>query len=52
MKKFILIIAFIICIFTFSGCNYQLIDLNYTFTHAYIKVGDEWIVVELSSWKD
>ena len=50
MKKVILII--ILCALIFSGCNYQLVDLNYTFSYAYIKVGDEWVTVELSSWKD
>ena len=35
-----------------AGCNYQLIDMNYKYTHAYIKIGEEWKDLEIKSWHD
>ena len=36
----------------FAGCNYQMIDLNYQYTHAYVKIGEEWKDLEIKSWHD
>ena len=56
MKKIILgllVIAMTLGIaFGAAGCNYQLIDMNYKYTNAYIKIGDEWKDVEIKTWKD
>lgn len=35
-----------------TGCNYQVIDLNYKFDKAHVKIGDEWTTVELKMWAD
>ena len=35
-----------------AGCNYQMIDLNYRYTHAYVKIGEEWKDLEIKSWHD
>ena len=59
MKKWKIILAIIgICIIIaltatcLSSCNKQLVDTNYTYTNAYIKVGEEWTDVEIKQWKD
>lgn len=56
MKKKILTLI-IICLMIFmplviSGCNYQMLDFNYTFTKAYVKIGDEWKDLEIIRWCD
>ncbi len=58
MKKRLLSLAFL-CVVLFTllvslvGCgNYDFIDTNYTFTKAYVKVGDEWMDLEIKSWTD
>jgi uncharacterized lipoprotein NlpE involved in copper resistance len=48
-KKLLLIIAFI---FFLSGCNVQIIDTTWKYDKAYINVGSETIICEVSSWKD
>lgn len=42
----------VIVLFTFTGCNKQIVDWNYTFTHAYVKIGNEWVDLEISKWND
>ena len=43
MKKFVAIIFMLVAILCFTGCgNQQIFDTNYTFTNAYVKIGDEW----------
>ena len=53
-KKFLVLILILMltCLLTLSGCNKQIIDLNYEFTNAYVKIGDEWVDLEIFSWKD
>ena len=34
------------------GYNKQLFDLNQRYTHAYLRVGDSWVDVEIKTWKD
>lgn len=58
MKKRFLSIVFL-CIVLFTvfasliACgNYDFIDTNYTFTKAYVKIGDEWLDLEIKSWTD
>ncbi len=56
MKKILLALLVIVMTFAIAigtvGCNYQLIDMNYKYTNAYIKIGDEWKDVEIKTWKD
>ncbi len=35
-----------------TGCNRQMIDLDYTFNYAYINIGGELQKIEIESWKD
>lgn len=36
-----------------SSCNYQIVDLEYSFTHAYISYGDGTVEkVEIRGWRD
>lgn len=56
MKKFILslLVALVVGISAigFSGCNKQLVDLNYKFTQAWICVGGEWELYDIKKWTD
>ena len=56
MKKVLLILATLamtlLVAFSTSGCNKQLFDFNYKFSHAYIKIGDEWKDLEIKTWRD
>lgn len=58
-RKIIILLTLLLCaICTISlgackgGCNYQVIDLQYAFTHAYMKIGDEWVNVPITKWTD
>ena len=35
-----------------AGCNKQIFDLNYEFKNAYVKIGDEWVDLEIKTWTD
>ena len=35
-----------------AGCNHQMFDFNYEFSNAYVKVGEEWIDLEIKTWMD
>lgn len=50
----ILIVATIIVLMAciLASCNKQILDFNYKFEYAYIKVGDEWQNHKIDSWKD
>ena len=52
MKKFLVLVAAIMVAFSISGCNKQIIDLNYKFDKAYIVMGDEVKEVSIKSWND
>ena len=56
MKKSTLIILVTILtialLLTFCACNYQILDLNYKFDRAYVKIGEQWHDVEIKSWMD
>ena len=50
MKK---IFAFILCAIMLTGCNRQIVDLNYKFDKAIIDLGNgQMITVEVASWID
>ena len=53
MKKFVAIIFMLVAILCFTGCsNKQIFDTNYTFTNAYVKIGDEWQDLKIKTWAD
>ena len=54
MKKFVaLIVTMVLTMLCFTGCgNYENWDMQYTFTQAYVKIGEEWKVVDVKSWTD
>lgn len=56
MKKFILSLLVAIIVgfsaFGFCGCNKQIFDFNYSFTKAWVCVGGEWELYEISKWTD
>lgn len=53
MKKFIVsLLLSLVVVFTFTGCNRELIDLNYHYNYALIKIKDEWVEFEIKSWND
>lgn len=47
MKKLLLIALLFL-----TGCNAQIIDLNYKFNRAYIELPDGTVEVEVLTWKD
>jgi hypothetical protein len=53
MKKFIAVILILIMVFVLTGCNKQIIDLNYHFNYAIIQLPNGDIVEgEVQSWTD
>lgn len=34
------------------GCNRQVVDTKLKFDKAYVKIGEEWKVVEVKKWMD
>ena len=46
----IIIVLGILC--SLTGCNMQVVDLDYTFNYAIINLGGEYKEIEISSWKD
>ena len=49
MKK---ILATLTLLVVLTGCNLQIIDTTWKYDKAYINVGDQTIVCDVSSWKD
>jgi hypothetical protein len=53
MKKILCIVLLVIFVLLISGCNKQLVDLNYKFDYAIIKLPNGEIVEgTVQSWKD
>ena len=46
----LMVIVTIVCLFT--SCNKQIFDTSYTFTQAYINLGNKTIEVDVESWTD
>ena len=44
-----IVLALLLCL---VGCNYQILDLNYNFTNAYVKIGESWVDLEIKTWLD
>lgn len=51
-KNFLISVLSVLCVFAMAGCNKQMIDLNYSFDKAYVKIGEEWQDVEIKTWTD
>ena len=55
-KLLIIIVAFIVLSCSVlcgcNGCNYQLFDTIYKYDKAYVKIGEEWVDLEIRSWAD
>ena len=49
MKKILLVLLGILVL---TGCNIQVLDTTWKYDVAYINVGDQTIVCDVSSWKD
>ncbi|MBN2850399.1 MAG: membrane lipoprotein lipid attachment site-containing protein [Erysipelotrichaceae bacterium] len=49
MKKILLVLVGALFL---SGCNLQIIDTTWKYDVAYINIGSETIVCDISSWKD
>lgn len=52
MKKFILMLVIVAIAVMFTACNKEVFDVQYKFTNAYVKVGEDWIDVEVKKWTD
>lgn len=52
MKKTIAIITIILMLIGLTGCNKQVIDLNYKYNKAICKIGNETKKIEIKKWKD
>lgn len=53
MKKILAIVVTLMLSFMcFVGCNQQIIDVNYKFDKAYVKIGNEWKDVSVKTWGD
>ena len=51
--KIILLIAIIfVGLFVLTGCNKEMIDTNYTYNKAIIRIGDEIIKIDVDKWRD
>lgn len=46
------VITAILVAILLPACNYEAIDLNYTFDYAIINLGGEYKKIAISSWRD
>ena len=47
-----MIAAAILILFGLTGCNQQIIDMNYTYDKAICKIGNETKEIEIKKWND
>lgn len=47
-----IIVAIILILFGLTGCNQQILDLNYTYDKAICEIGDEYKEIEIKKWND
>ena len=55
LKLILWIIAIIVVLGilgSLTGCNRQMVDLDYTFNYAIINLGGEYKEIEIKSWRD
>ena len=52
-KKFLILFSTIIVgIGCLTGCNKQVVDWNYKFDKARVKLGEEWVDLKIKTWAD
>lgn len=49
MKKIMLILGTVLCL---TGCNREIIDLDYSYDKAVCNIGGKYQEIEIKSWKD
>lgn len=49
MKKIMLILGIVLCL---TGCNREIIDLNYSYDKAVCNIDGKYQEIEIKSWKD
>lgn len=47
-----IVIAAALILFGLTGCNQQIIDLNYTYDKAICQIGNETKEIEIKKWND
>ena len=53
MKKIILLTFCVLLAFGFSACNYQAVDLQFSYNYAYIRLQNGEVVEgKVESWRD
>ena len=52
MKKSLKIIALPLGLLLLTGCNKQIIDLDYTYTEAICNIGGEYKTIKIKKWTD
>lgn len=50
MKK--LFVTGMVIMLMLTGCNYQMVDLNYNFDYAIINIDGEYQKIEIKEWRD
>ena len=46
------LIASLLMACSLTSCNKQLLDWNYNYDRAYVKIGEEWTDVDIKMWAD
>ena len=53
MKKIIALVMILMIVFIITGCNRQIIDLNWKYNYAYVELPNGEVVEgAVSSWRD
>lgn len=53
MKRLLaIVVTLMLTIACCVGCNQQIIDTNYKFDKAHVKIGNEWKDVSVKKWGD
>ena len=51
-KTLILLASIAIGLTCLTGCNKQIVDWNYRFDRARVKINETWVDIELDKWTD
>lgn len=51
-KKIVLSLLAVMLLFTITGCNKQIVDLDYNYNKAICNIGGEVKEIEIKKWKD
>lgn len=53
MRKLVLIILIVAIIAVmFTACNRNIFDVKFNYPNAYVKVGEDWIDVDVKTWRE